>query len=61
MTAFASLDWLDDVADARRAAGLGRTPQPRTPAPGIVDLASNDYLGLVRHPEVLAAATAALR
>ncbi|ANZ24931.1 8-amino-7-oxononanoate synthase [Rhodococcus sp. WB1] len=61
MTAFASLQWLDDVADARRAAGLRRTLHPRTPAPGTVDLASNDYLGLVRHPEVLAAATAALR
>ncbi|MEZ7237069.1 8-amino-7-oxononanoate synthase [Rhodococcus sp. GXMU-t2271] len=61
MTVFASLEWLDDVADARRAAGLRRTLHPRTPAPGIVDLASNDYLGLVRHPEVLAAATAALR
>ncbi|MDM7488279.1 8-amino-7-oxononanoate synthase [Rhodococcus indonesiensis] len=61
MTVFASLEWLDDVADARRAAGLRRTLHPRTPAPDIVDLASNDYLGLVRHPEVLAAATAALR
>ncbi|MFZ2527886.1 MAG: aminotransferase class I/II-fold pyridoxal phosphate-dependent enzyme, partial [Rhodococcus sp. (in: high G+C Gram-positive bacteria)] len=61
MTAPASLAWLDAAAEARRVAGLHRTLQPRTPGSRLVDLASNDYLGLVRHPEVIAGATAALR
>ncbi|WP_238007775.1 8-amino-7-oxononanoate synthase [Dactylosporangium sp. AC04546] len=51
------LDALDDDAAARRAAGLRRELRPRGPA---IDLAGNDYLGLSRHPEVLAAAGAAL-
>ncbi|MFD4179952.1 8-amino-7-oxononanoate synthase [Rhodococcus sp. NPDC058514] len=55
------LSWLDDVAEQRRAAGLRRELRPRTPAPATIDLASNDYLGLVRHPEVIDGATAALR
>ncbi|MFC7448887.1 8-amino-7-oxononanoate synthase [Rhodococcus daqingensis] len=55
------LSWLDDVAEQRRAAGLRRELRPRTPAPAAIDLASNDYLGLVRHPEVIDGATAALR
>ncbi|MFC9789007.1 8-amino-7-oxononanoate synthase [Rhodococcus sp. NPDC127528] len=56
-----ALSWLDDIADARRAAGLRRTLRARTPGSALVDLASNDYLGLVRHPDVLDAAAAALR
>ncbi|TQF73653.1 8-amino-7-oxononanoate synthase [Rhodococcus spelaei] len=56
-----ALSWLDDIADARRAAGLRRTLRSRTPGSALVDLASNDYLGLVRHPEVLDAAATALR
>ncbi|GAA4480500.1 8-amino-7-oxononanoate synthase [Rhodococcus olei] len=56
-----ALSWLDDIADARRAAGLRRTLRPRTAGSALVDLASNDYLGLARHPEVLDAAAAALR
>lgn len=57
----ASLSWLDDVERERRAAGLRRELRPRTPATGLIDLASNDYLGLVRHPEVIDGAIAAVR
>ncbi|BAH49029.1 8-amino-7-oxononanoate synthase [Rhodococcus opacus] len=53
--------WLDDVEEQRRAAGLRRELRPRTPGSALIDLASNDYLGLVRHPEVLHGAMAALR
>ncbi|EME21763.1 8-amino-7-oxononanoate synthase [Rhodococcus triatomae] len=56
-----ALSWLDDIADARRAAGLHRDLLARTPGSSLVDLASNDYLGLARHPEVLDAAATALR
>ncbi|CRK51932.1 8-amino-7-oxononanoate synthase [Rhodococcus sp. RD6.2] len=56
-----ALSWLDDIADARRAAGLHRVLRPRTAGSAFVDLASNDYLGLTRHPEVLDAAGTALR
>jgi 8-amino-7-oxononanoate synthase len=56
-----ALSWLDDIADARRAAGLHRVLRPRTAGSAFVDLASNDYLGLTRHPEVLDAAATALR
>ncbi|MGW6374882.1 8-amino-7-oxononanoate synthase [Rhodococcus sp. NPDC055112] len=55
------LSWLDDVAQQRRDAGLRRELRPRTPAPATIDLASNDYLGLVRHQEVVDGAMAALR
>lgn len=61
MTAPASLAWLDAAAEKRRVAGLHRILQPRTSGSRLVDLASNDYLGLVRHPEVVAGAAAALR
>lgn len=44
-------------ADLRAKAGLTRTVRTRTDA---IDLAGNDYLGLSRHPAVLAAAAAAL-
>lgn len=55
-------DWIDDRAEARRRAGLVRTLRPRRDADGPLDLASNDYLGLARHPVVTrAAADAALR
>ncbi|MEV0948791.1 8-amino-7-oxononanoate synthase [Rhodococcus sp. NPDC049939] len=52
--------WLDDVADRRRGAGLHRDLRPRTPGTALIDLASNDYLGLVRHPEVVRGAMSAL-
>ncbi|MCQ4119087.1 8-amino-7-oxononanoate synthase [Rhodococcus tibetensis] len=53
--------WLDDVEHRRRAAGLRRELRPRTAGSPLIDLASNDYLGLVRHPEVLHGAMTALR
>jgi 8-amino-7-oxononanoate synthase len=52
--------WLDQLsrkAQLRERAGLRRSVTPRGPA---VDLAGNDYLGLSRHPRVLAAAARAL-
>jgi 8-amino-7-oxononanoate synthase len=49
--------WLSDARDAVRAAGLVRSLDAGEP--GLLDLASNDYLGLARHPEVVAAAAAA--
>ncbi len=52
--------WLDDAAERRRLAGLHRELTPRSAVAPLIDLASNDYLGLVRHPEVLASAVAAL-
>ncbi len=55
------LSWLDDRERERRAAGLRRELRPRTPAATLIDLASNDYLGLVRHPEVIDGAIAAVR
>ncbi|WP_324197908.1 8-amino-7-oxononanoate synthase [Nocardia abscessus] len=65
------LSWLDERATARVAAGLRRELRPRAAqsssmqsssmrAPSI-DLASNDYLGLVRHPEVIEGAIASVR
>lgn len=56
-------DWLDDLrmrADQRGRAGLRRALRPRPAGDGVTDLAGNDYLGLSRHPAVLAAAGAAL-
>jgi 8-amino-7-oxononanoate synthase len=55
------LDWLDANEKERVAAGLRRRVRPR-PAdePGVLDLAGNDYLGLARHPRVLAASAAAV-
>lgn len=59
---FAPFDWIDDEARRRAAAGLVRTLRPRPAEAELLDLASNDYLGLTRHPEVTAAAAdAALR
>jgi 8-amino-7-oxononanoate synthase len=57
------VDWLaalDRRAELRAKAGLKRELRPRTAGDPVVDLAGNDYLGLSRHPEVVAAATAAL-
>jgi 7-keto-8-aminopelargonate synthetase-like enzyme len=48
------------AAAAREAAGLRRTLRPRGPGPdGIIDLASNDYLGLSQDPQVVEGAVAA--
>jgi 8-amino-7-oxononanoate synthase len=51
---------LRDAAAARQAAGLRRALRPRTPDHGgLLDLASNDYLGLSRDPRLASAAAAA--
>ncbi|GAA3130797.1 8-amino-7-oxononanoate synthase [Streptosporangium carneum] len=48
------------AAAAREAAGLKRTLRARTPDDdGLIDLASNDYLGLARDERLARAATAA--
>ncbi|MDX3380373.1 8-amino-7-oxononanoate synthase [Streptomyces niveiscabiei] len=53
--------WIDDHAQARRRAGLVRTLRPRPADSPLLDLASNDYLGLARHPEVTEGAARAAR
>ncbi|MFI2642500.1 8-amino-7-oxononanoate synthase [Streptomyces sp. NPDC018610] len=53
--------WIDEQADARRRAGLVRTLRPRPADSPLLDLASNDYLGLARHPEVTEGAASAAR
>ena len=45
----------------RDAAGLRRVLRPRPAADGLLDLASNDYLGLARDPRVVEAAADAAR
>ncbi|MGW0699978.1 8-amino-7-oxononanoate synthase [Streptomyces sp. NPDC002867] len=54
-------DWIDDEARHRERAGLVRTLRPRTADSPLLDLASNDYLGLTRRPEVTAGAADAAR
>lgn len=56
-------DWLEDLhrqAALRAKAGLTRVLRHRGAGDRAVDLAGNDYLGLARHPGVIAAASAAL-
>jgi len=53
--------WIDEQAEQRRRAGLVRTLRPRPAASPLLDLASNDYLGLARHPEVAEGAAEAAR
>ncbi|MYW63563.1 aminotransferase class I/II-fold pyridoxal phosphate-dependent enzyme [Streptomyces sp. SID8379] len=53
--------WLGEQRRAREAAGLVRTLRPRPADSPLLDLASNDYLGLARHPEVVAGAAEAAR
>jgi len=55
------LAWLDSVEHQRRTAGLRRTLRTRSAVACDVDLASNDYLGLSQHPEVIEGGVAALR
>src|SRR5690242_1692190 len=55
------LAWLDDVEKQRRAAGLRRSLRARPPVGAELDLASNDYLGLSQHPDVIDGGVAALR
>ncbi|MEV2252853.1 8-amino-7-oxononanoate synthase [Streptomyces sp. NPDC050147] len=55
-------DWIDEQASLRARAGLVRTLRPRPADAGdLLDLASNDYLGLARHPEITEGAAAAAR
>jgi 8-amino-7-oxononanoate synthase len=54
--------WIDSAAEQRRSAGLVRTLRPRPAVGDVLDLASNDYLGLTHDPRVTrAAADAAVR
>ncbi|GGQ74561.1 8-amino-7-oxononanoate synthase [Streptomyces althioticus] len=53
--------WIDEQAELRRTAGLVRTLRPRPADTPLLDLASNDYLGLARHPEVTEGAARAAR
>jgi 8-amino-7-oxononanoate synthase len=55
------LGWLDERAAQRVTAGLRRALRPRVAGSPSIDLASNDYLGLVRHPEVIDGAIEAVR
>ncbi|MGW3355551.1 8-amino-7-oxononanoate synthase [Streptomyces bungoensis] len=53
--------WIDGQAEARRRAGLVRTLRPRPADSPLLDLASNDYLGLAHHPEIAEGAARAAR
>ncbi|PZS37686.1 MAG: 8-amino-7-oxononanoate synthase, partial [Pseudonocardiales bacterium] len=48
-----ALDWLDHEAAARRTAGLRRELRSRPASDSVIDLASNDYLGLARDSRVV--------
>ncbi|MGW3625940.1 8-amino-7-oxononanoate synthase [Streptomyces sp. NPDC000880] len=52
-------DWIDDESRRRERAGLVRTLRPRAADSQLLDLASNDYLGLTRRPEITGAAAEA--
>ncbi|MEU2237931.1 8-amino-7-oxononanoate synthase [Streptomyces sp. NPDC018338] len=56
-----AFDWIDAEARRRAEAGLVRTLRPRAAESELLDLASNDYLGLTRRPEVTEAAAEAAR
>jgi 8-amino-7-oxononanoate synthase len=55
------LDRVREAIAAREAAGLRRVLRPRAAGENVLDLASNDYLGLAREPRVIAAAGDAAR
>src|SRR6201996_29001 len=55
------LAWLDAVEQQRREAKLRRSLRPRPAVATELDLASNDYLGLSQHPDVIDGGVAALR
>lgn len=52
--------WLAAERKQRAANGLTRTLRERPATDSLIDLAGNDYLGLARHPDVVAQAAAAL-
>jgi 8-amino-7-oxononanoate synthase len=60
-TGLSPLAWLDDVERQRRTAGLRRSLTARPPVGAELDLASNDYLGLSQHPDVIDGGVVALR
>ncbi|WP_029367160.1 8-amino-7-oxononanoate synthase [Mycobacterium sp. UM_WWY] len=60
-TDLSPLSWLADVEQQRRTAGLRRELRVRPPVGAELDLASNDYLGLSQHPDVLDGGVEALR
>jgi 8-amino-7-oxononanoate synthase len=55
------LAWLEAHAQQRRQAGLRRALRPRPAVATELDLASNDYLGLSQHPDVIDGGVDALR
>jgi 8-amino-7-oxononanoate synthase len=55
------LAWLEGVEQQRRQAGLRRALRPRPAVATELDLASNDYLGLSQHPDVIDGGVDALR
>lgn len=55
------MDRLDAATRDRTAAGLRRTLRPRPPGRRLLDLASNDYLGLAGDPRLADGAIAAVR
>jgi 8-amino-7-oxononanoate synthase len=55
------LAWLDEVERQRSAAGLRRTLRTRSAVDTVLDLASNDYLGLAQHPDVIVGGVEALQ
>jgi 8-amino-7-oxononanoate synthase len=52
-------EWLAAQARDREEAGLTRRLVSRKPSEPVINLADNDYLGLARHPNVIAGAVAA--
>ena len=59
-TTESALDWLDDDARRRAQLGLHRVPLVRERGGELLNIASNDYLGLSADPRVLAGARGAL-
>jgi 8-amino-7-oxononanoate synthase len=55
------LAWLEAVEQQRRQAGLRRALRPRPAVATELDLASNDYLGLSQHADVIDGGVDALR
>ncbi|MGZ4498211.1 MAG: 8-amino-7-oxononanoate synthase [Nocardioides sp.] len=54
-------EWLASEAAARESSALRRSLHTREADDPTVDLAGNDYLGLARHPDVVAGAVEAVR